>query len=117
GDTGLLAADLLLEAGDLGRRVEDVDRGDRALHLALRLGGLLAGDELVAPALELLELAPHLGEAGLELVDHLVLGGDHRLGVLRLLLGGDLLGDGDRKSTRLNSSHVKISYAVFWLQK
>src|SRR5690606_41511502 len=23
------------------------------------------------------------------------------------------LGDGDRKSTRLNSSHVKISYAVF----
>src|SRR5690606_42081758 len=25
----------------------------------------------------------------------------------------DLDGDGDRKSTRLNSSHVKISYAVF----
>src|SRR5690606_41762581 len=25
--------------------------------------------------------------------------------------------DGDRKSTRLNSSHVKISYAVFCLQK
>src|SRR5690606_39496565 len=23
----------------------------------------------------------------------------------------------DRKSTRLNSSHVKISYAVFWLEK
>src|SRR3712207_7811776 len=23
----------------------------------------------------------------------------------------------DRKSTRLNSSHVNISYAVFWLQK
>src|SRR5690606_40885034 len=23
----------------------------------------------------------------------------------------------DRKSTRLNSSHVKISYAVFWLKK
>src|SRR5690625_5498877 len=23
----------------------------------------------------------------------------------------------DRKSTRLNSSHVAISYAVFWLQK
>src|SRR3989442_4640870 len=28
--------------------------------------------------------------------------------------GGDL---GDRKSTRLNSSHVRISYAVFCLQK
>src|SRR3989475_9349249 len=24
---------------------------------------------------------------------------------------------GDRKSTRLNSSHSQISYAVFWLQK
>src|SRR5690606_40036477 len=35
-------------------------------------------------------------------------------------LGGALvvLGlDGDRKSTRLNSSHVKISYAVFCLKK
>src|SRR3989442_6417767 len=27
------------------------------------------------------------------------------------------LGEGDRKSTRLNSSHVRISYAVFCLQK
>src|SRR5204862_7151407 len=26
-------------------------------------------------------------------------------------------GDGDRKSTRLNSSHVEISYAVFCLKK
>src|SRR5690606_30394717 len=32
--------------------------------------------------------------------------------------GGQLLGlDQDRKSTRLNSSHVKISYAVFCLKK
>src|SRR5690606_40624427 len=29
----------------------------------------------------------------------------------------DLLGRRDRKSTRLNSSHVKISYAVFCLKK
>src|SRR5207253_8920492 len=29
----------------------------------------------------------------------------------------DLRGDLDRKSTRLNSSHVAISYAVFCLQK
>src|SRR5690606_34808895 len=28
-----------------------------------------------------------------------------------------LPGEGDRKSTRLNSSHVKISYAVFCLKK
>src|SRR5207302_6259692 len=27
------------------------------------------------------------------------------------------MGNGDRKSTRLNSSHVKISYAVFCLKK
>src|SRR5699024_11218014 len=29
----------------------------------------------------------------------------------------DILGLGDRKSTRLNSSHVSISYAVFCLKK
>src|SRR5690606_40534798 len=43
-----------------------------------------------------------------------------RLGVGRLLLE-DLTAwaraAGDRKSTRLNSSHVKISYAVFCLKK
>src|SRR5258708_27275929 len=31
--------------------------------------------------------------------------------------GGSLSGDGDRKSTRLNSSHQIISYAVFCLKK
>src|SRR5436309_7586647 len=31
--------------------------------------------------------------------------------------GSDRLGPLDRKSTRLNSSHVKISYAVFCLKK
>src|SRR3712207_8492634 len=31
--------------------------------------------------------------------------------------GGDADGDGDRKSTRLNSSHANISYAVFCLKK
>src|SRR5690625_5472099 len=29
----------------------------------------------------------------------------------------ELVGEGDRKSTRLNSSHVAISYAVFCLKK
>src|SRR5207302_9823861 len=42
---------------------------------------------------------------------HLV---DLLLAVARLPLK---LGVGDRKSTRLNSSHVKISYAVFCLKK
>src|SRR3989442_9195199 len=31
--------------------------------------------------------------------------------------GRGRLGQGDRKSTRLNSSHVRISYAVFCLKK
>src|SRR5690606_41699365 len=34
-----------------------------------------------------------------------------------LLVGPVLRGPQDRKSTRLNSSHVKISYAVFCLKK
>src|SRR5699024_12663918 len=39
--------------------------------------------------------------------------------VCRVVLGGlqHLLGGLDRKSTRLNSSHVSISYAVFCLKK
>src|SRR5690349_25121079 len=43
---------------------------------------------------------------------------------VRLLVGGELCGvptdqvvQADRKSTRLNSSHVEISYAVFCLKK
>src|SRR5207253_8917720 len=36
--------------------------------------------------------------------------------VYLLVLAGSLMG-GDRKSTRLNSSHVAISYAVFCLKK
>src|SRR5256885_10456678 len=37
--------------------------------------------------------------------------------VVPLLEKGDVLIDGDRKSTRLNSSHLVISYAVFCLKK
>src|SRR3712207_7028027 len=33
------------------------------------------------------------------------------------LLGGEVGAVGDRKSTRLNSSHANISYAVFCLKK
>src|SRR5690606_42128914 len=40
---------------------------------------------------------------------------DHKRGIV---MGTDSFGKGsDRKSTRLNSSHVKISYAVFCLKK
>src|SRR5947209_15451686 len=37
--------------------------------------------------------------------------------VRRVARGGGRRGGGDRKSTRLNSSHANISYAVFCLKK
>src|SRR5690606_39383087 len=47
---------------------------------------------------------------------HVIVRGKDELGV-NLVINGDYLANGDRKSTRLNSSHVKISYAVFCLKK
>src|SRR3712207_6869250 len=44
-------------------------------------------------------------------------GFDHPPAPPRLAQGGDLLPGADRKSTRLNSSHANISYAVFCLKK
>src|SRR5690606_41670221 len=50
-------------------------------------------------------------------------GGDRRgseerfLSFIGLNVDSDLVKQSDRKSTRLNSSHVKISYAVFCLKK
>src|SRR3712207_8155089 len=41
----------------------------------------------------------------------------HPAHVLELQVGGVLEVDVDRKSTRLNSSHANISYAVFCLKK
>src|SRR5690606_41841065 len=58
------------------------------------------------------------GERGLrdvhDQVGHLRPTGQLAQHLLQLLLH---LGELDRKSTRLNSSHVKISYAVFCLKK
>src|SRR5258707_7111547 len=50
------------------------------------------------------------------------IGGGQRLGFIGEVGGGLRLDDaqkaqGDRKSTRLNSSHANISYAVFCLKK
>src|SRR5690606_40366542 len=74
--------------------------------LASRLTGLGGVDGLLddAPRLRAVPLQP-LRQAPVE--DLLDVGPD--LGVAELGL--------DRKSTRLNSSHVKISYAVFCLKK
>src|SRR3989442_10896500 len=49
------------------------------------------------------------------LVAHALLGESLEPGVAQDESGGDAVGD--RKSTRLNSSHVRISYAVFCLKK
>src|SRR2546430_11968958 len=43
--------------------------------------------------------------------------GDHQAVVLALSQAPGLLAAEDRKSTRLNSSHSQISYAVFCLKK
>src|SRR3712207_7226827 len=67
-------------------------------------------------------LAPLVSIAGLRLVGRLALRGGrgHVLGLPQphLVLHHRVVGDpGDRKSTRLNSSHANISYAVFCLKK
>src|SRR5690554_7639203 len=40
-----------------------------------------------------------------------------RIGIKVWICKGEVFGKRDRKSTRLNSSHVRISYAVFCLKK
>src|SRR5690606_40441987 len=40
-----------------------------------------------------------------------------QVGLSDAVVGAGAVVEGDRKSTRLNSSHVKISYAVFCLKK
>src|SRR5258707_11456692 len=73
-----------------------------SLHDALPIfGALVPVDEPVEPRLEDVVLERHVGapveDPGLD--------------------PADVRGTGDRKSTRLNSSHANISYAVFCLKK
>src|SRR3712207_8471799 len=78
----------------------------RPAHRGLEGGGVERSGEA-----EPLELAERLVEADGELEHRLEPAADGRL-----LRGGG--GEqGDRKSTRLNSSHANISYAVFCLKK
>src|SRR5690349_14127933 len=71
-------------------------------------------------AAPVLEIGPGLGSLTLALLDAghdvVALELDDRLAaVLRTVVADE--GAADRKSTRLNSSHVEISYAVFCLKK
>src|SRR5699024_5521311 len=73
----------------------------------------LGGPPLVKAAIGEEVTAEELGGGDLHartsgVVDHLAEDDAHALAILR---------DADRKSTRLNSSHVSISYAVFCLKK
>src|SRR5699024_12875320 len=61
-------------------------------------------------------LLPPPGQEDPVLVDHLLLP-QHLPGQSREVEVGALYRLGDRKSTRLSSSHVSISYAVFCLKK
>ncbi len=63
--------------------------------LSLGLGGLLAGDQLVAAGLELGELVLHLGQALLEALGYLALRLQGGFLGLDLVLELDLLADGD----------------------
>src|SRR5690606_40201006 len=89
------------------RRSSDLD----VLHLGAGTGGNAA----LARAVDDVRLAPLDRRHGVD-------DGDLALDFLVVDLALDLLGDvahagQDRKSTRLNSSHVKTSYAVFCLKK
>src|SRR3712207_8100599 len=83
-------------------------------------------DALPISPQHLLQRAERERERGAELVRHVREEGrlgavdlGQRLGAPPLLLVGAGVGDRsrDRKSTRLNSSHANISYAVFCLKK
>src|SRR5690625_1845817 len=92
-------------------------------HLGAGRAQLLAGLDDASGHAGLGQLAPGAGVVGL-LVADVAVDLQHAVVVLEHVLddgaGEGVLGVGvdvDRKSTRLNSSHVAISYAVFCLKK
>src|SRR3712207_8400588 len=71
--------------------------------------------EVVRNAARELAYGLHLLRLGELLLQHALLGRVQRVEDRPLAIGG--IGVRDRKSTRLNSSHANISYAVFCLKK
>src|SRR5437762_7185153 len=125
------------------RKISDVlSKPDAALELTLR-PSLFSDFTGQAKVKERLEIAVAAARQRGEALDHILLNGPPGLGkttlanILAKAMGaslkstsgptiekaGDLAGlltnleEGDRKSTRLNSSHRCISYAVFCLKK
>src|SRR5438034_6672587 len=81
------------------------------------VGGERAGDDLLAEH-EVADLVLPHKRLELAVREVLHVRGEHeRLDQQQRENGRDEIRDGDRKSTRLNSSHTVISYAVFCLKK
>src|SRR2546426_2200694 len=70
----------------------------------------------IARAPQVTELEEPIDHPRRAVGNFLAFGVDHELGGQRLFVGVRHAGE-DRKSTRLNSSHLVISYAVFCLKK
>src|SRR5690625_2429261 len=92
----------LFQLLDYGDELHFAARADEQVTLSPALPGVAHDDNLITRAAHM--LWPY----------RTVPCGVHISLTKRLPLGGGL---GDRKSTRLNSSHVAISYAVFCLKK
>src|SRR5256885_3564747 len=81
-----------------------------------------SSDLVAAAALAVLESEQHLRHRDIAPLEQLLVGMrepdlSHRSGGLTLLQPQRAVLEPDRKSTRLNSSHLVISYAVFCLKK
>src|SRR5690606_41037860 len=90
-----------------------------SLHDALPISGCGRNED--SGMIGILRESPHHVTAGQMHLLSLPAFDDNYIWLLRDAAGRALVVDpgdaGDRKSTRLNSSHVKISYAVFCLKK
>src|SRR2546422_10217395 len=128
----LLVLDLLGHALERLEHALVADRGHGFLDALVRLGALLPRDQDVLLALRLLDPIVQLAERQLELLGFLAMLHPrlvqlHRALRVLVVTQQGLLREvvppllhrqhGDRKSTRLNSSHGYISYAVFCLKK
>src|SRR6266496_6310268 len=88
---------------------------ERAAHLATVVGALVAAVALLVAVYEFTK-TQRMARRNLELQMKTLLQ-DREIKAIELFLKFNEQQQEDRKSTRLNSSHVEISYAVFCLKK
>src|SRR3712207_1921380 len=111
-----------------------VDTGVKKAHLRwdkVLVGGFLAGAYIAFGGLVAITVSSGLDPATWGTLPTLFMGAAFTLGLVLVVIAGSHLATGnmmlvplgamngklDRKSTRLNSSHANISYAVFCLKK